>query len=147
MSTPIKLSNELRKLVEKRMNQTLEGIEDTFHRIRDTHEIEPKELKADLESLESSFNLIFKKWNLGILYTLFLKSTIGFSEIKNILGVNSRTLSDKLKVLAEYEYLERDVSSGPPLRVDYSLTQKGKNTVLLALPLLYSTKTSADESL
>ena len=147
MSTPIKLSNELRKLVEKRMNQTLEGIEDTFHRIRDTHEIEPKELKADLESLESSFNLIFKKWNLGILYTLFLKSTIGFSEIKNILGVNSRTLSDKLKVLAEYEYLERDVSSGPPLRVDYSLTQKGKNTVLLALPLLYSTKTSTDESL
>jgi len=147
MSTPLKLSNELRKLVEKRMNQTLEGIEDTFHRIRDTHEIEPKELKADLESLESSFNLIFKKWNLGILYTLFLKSTIGFSEIKNILGVNSRTLSDKLKVLAEYEYLERDVSSGPPLRVDYSLTQKGKNTVLLALPLLYSTKTSADKSL
>jgi len=147
MSTPLKLSNELRKLVEKRMKQTLEGIEDTFHRIRDTHEIEPKELKADLESLESSFNLIFKKWNLGILYTLFLKSTIGFSEIKNILGVNSRTLSDKLKVLAEYEYLERDVSSGPPLRVDYSLTQKGKNTVLLALPLLYSTKTSADKSL
>ena len=146
MSTPLKLSNELRKLVEKRMNQTLDGIEDTFHRIRDTHEIDPKELKADLESLESSFNLIFKKWNLGILYTLFLKSTIGFSEIKNILGVNSRTLSDKLKVLAEYEYLERDVSSGPPLRVDYSLTQKGKNTVLLALPLLYSTKTSSDSA-
>ena len=138
------LSNELRKLVEKRMNQTLEGIEDTFHRIRETHEIDPKELKADLESLEDSFNLIFKKWNLGILYTLFLKSTIGFSEIKNILGVNSRTLSDKLKVLAEYEYIERDVSSGPPLRVDYSLTQKGKNTVLLALPLLYSSKTSTD---
>ncbi len=144
MSTPIMLSNELRKLVEKRMNQTLEGIEDTFHQIRETHEIDPKELKADLESLEDSFNLIFKKWNLGILYTLFLKSTIGFSEIKNILGVNSRTLSDKLKVLAEYEYIERDVSSGPPLRVDYSLTQKGKNTVLLALPLLYSSKTSTD---
>ena len=144
MSTPIMLSNELRKLVEKRMNQTLKGIEDTFHRIRETHEIDPKELKADLESLESSFNLIFKKWNLGILYTLFLKNTIGFSEIKNILGVNSRTLSDKLKALAEYECIERDVSSRPPLRVDYSLTQKGKNTVLLALPLLYSSKTSTD---
>ena len=144
MSTPLLLSNELRKLVEKRMKQTLEGIEDTFHRIQETHEIDPKELKADLESLERSFNLIFKKWNLGILYTLFLKSPTGFSEIKNILGVNSRTLSDKLKILAEYEYIERYVSSGPPLRVDYSLTKKGRNTVLLALPLLYSSRISSE---
>ena len=62
---------------------------------------------------------------------------MGFAELKKAVGVNSRTLSDKLKLLTKHGYLERKVTSGPPLRVEYKLTEKGKNTVLLALPLLY----------
>jgi DNA-binding HxlR family transcriptional regulator len=62
---------------------------------------------------------------------------MGFSGLKRILGVNSRTLSDKLKILKQFEYIERMIEQGPPLRVTYSLTAKGRNTVLLALPLLY----------
>jgi DNA-binding HxlR family transcriptional regulator len=54
-----------------------------------------------------------------------------------MLTVNSRTLSDKLKLLQKHGYIERNVDTGPPLRVGYTLTSKGKNTVLLALPLLY----------
>jgi len=94
-------------------------------------------LKAVIQGLEESFTLLSQKWNLEILYTLFLKSTVGFSGLKKILGVNSRTLSDKLKSLKKHGYIERRVETGPPLRVEYSLTTKGKNTVLLALPLLY----------
>ncbi|MEM3641834.1 MAG: winged helix-turn-helix transcriptional regulator, partial [Candidatus Bathyarchaeia archaeon] len=60
-----------------------------------------------------------------------------FSGLKKILGVNSRTLSDKLKNLKRHGYIERVVKVGPPLRVEYVLTPKGKNAVLLALPLLY----------
>jgi DNA-binding HxlR family transcriptional regulator len=60
-----------------------------------------------------------------------------FGEVKKILGVNSRTLSDKLKMLQKHGYINRKVTAGPPLRVEYSLTSKGKDTVLLALPLLY----------
>jgi DNA-binding HxlR family transcriptional regulator len=100
-------------------------------------EITPKELKEDLKSLEENFNIVFQKWSLEILYTLLLKNAAGFGEIKKILGVNSRTLSDKLKTLAKHGYLTRKVDTGPPLRVEYALTRKGKNTVLLALPLLY----------
>ncbi|HLN45550.1 MAG TPA: winged helix-turn-helix transcriptional regulator, partial [Candidatus Sulfotelmatobacter sp.] len=66
-----------------------------------------------------------------------LKKTTGFGDLKKILGVNSRTLSDKLKILKEHGYIERNVNTGPPLRVDYKLTSKGKNIVLLALPLIY----------
>ncbi len=131
------LSTELRRLVEAKLEQTLKGIEGTLNQILTDQEITPKELTADLESLESSFNILFQKWSLEILYTLFLKKVTGFSELKKILGVNSRTLSDKLKILKQHGYLERNVSSEPPLRVDYSLTAKGKNIVLLALPLLY----------
>jgi len=81
--------------------------------------------------------LLFQKWTLEILYLLFLKNAIGFGEFKKVLGVNSRTLSDKLKFMAEKGYINRKVESGPPLRVEYTLTPKGRNTVLLAIPLLY----------
>jgi DNA-binding HxlR family transcriptional regulator len=137
MSTQFTLSGELHKLVEARLEQTLKGIEDTLNKILETQEVTPKELQENLKSLEKSFNLLFQKWNLEILYTLLLKTPVGFSELKKILGVNSRTLSDKLKILTKQRYITRKVDAGPPLRVEYSLTAKGKNVVLLALPLIY----------
>lgn len=131
------LSQELRRLIEARMEQTLKGIEDTLQRILKSQEIHFEDLKEALQGLEDSFSALSQKWNLEILYALFLKSTIGFSGLKKILGINSRTLSDKLKSLKKHGYVERTVEQGPPLRVEYSLTTKGRNTVLLALPLLY----------
>jgi DNA-binding HxlR family transcriptional regulator len=118
------------------MDQVLKGVELTFNQIIETQKITPAELKEEIDSLQETFNLLFQKWSLEILYTLLLKNEIGFGEIKRILTVNSvtvnsRTLSDKLKMLSEHGYITRNVSAGPPLRVDYALTGKGKNTVLL----------------
>jgi DNA-binding HxlR family transcriptional regulator len=137
MSAPLTLSAEFRKLVEARMDQVLKGIEEVFSQIIEKQKITPAELKAELDSLQENFNMLFQKWSLEILYTLLLKDAIGFGGIKKTLGVNSRTLSDKLKMLQEHGYVTRSVTAGPPLRVEYRLTAKGKNTVLLALPLLY----------
>ena len=137
MSAPLTLSAEFRKIVESRMAQVLRGVEEIFKAIIEKQNITPEDLTAELESLQDVFNLIFQKWSLEILYTIMLKDTIGFGEIKKILGVNSRTLSDKLKMLQTHGYINRTVTEGPPLRVEYSLTSKGKDTVLLALPLLY----------
>ena len=137
MDPQLTLSNELRRLVEARIERTLKGVEDTLRCILENQEISLKDLKEDIQSLEESFNLLSQKWNLEILYTLFLKSTVNFSGLKKILGVNSRTLSDKLKSLKRCGYIERTVETGPPLRVEYTLTTRGKDTVLLALPLLY----------
>jgi len=137
MNPQLALDDELRRLVEKRMQQTLEGIEDTLGRILEHQELNSKDLTTVIQSLETSFALLSQKWTLEILYTLFLKTNFGFSGLKKTLSVNSRTLSDKLKTLKEHGYIERNVEAGPPLKVKYSLTTKGKNTVLLALPLLY----------
>jgi DNA-binding HxlR family transcriptional regulator len=137
MSAPLTLSAEFRKLVEAQMDKVLKGIEVTFNEIIEKQKITPTELKDELESLEERFNFLFQKWSLEILYSLMLKDSIGFGEIKKILTVNSRTLSDKLKMLQKHGYITRNVTTGPPLRVEYTLTPKGKNTVLLALPLLY----------
>jgi DNA-binding HxlR family transcriptional regulator len=137
MSAPLTLSAEFRKLVEAQMNKALRGIEETFNQIIEKQKITPTELKDELESLQENFNFLFQKWSLEILYTLMLKDSIGFGGIKKILSVNSRTLSDKLKMLQKHGYITRNVTAGPPLRVEYGLTSKGKDTVLLALPLLY----------
>jgi len=137
MASPIPLSDELHKLIEARLEQTLKGIEDTLAKIIKRQKLNPQALQEELKSLEGTFNLLFQKWSLEILYSLFLKNAIGFAELKKAIGVNSRTLSDKLKMLTKHGYLQRRVTSGSPLRVEYTLTVKGKNTVLLALPLLY----------
>jgi len=119
------------------MERTLAGIEETLRQILERHEIRLEDLKKTIEGLEKSFSMLSQKWNLEILYTLFLRSSVGFGGLKRILGVNSRTLSDKLKILKQHGYVERKIDQGPPIRVKYSLTARGKNTVLLALPLLY----------
>lgn len=142
MTASITLSNELRKLVEARIGQTVKVIEETLNQIKETQEITLNELTVDLKSLEASFNILSQKWSLEILYTLFLKNRMRFNEIKGVLGVNSRTLSDKLKTLHKHGYIERNVEDGPPLRVEYTLTTRGKNTVLLALPLLYYSRST-----
>ncbi|MGD6808077.1 MAG: winged helix-turn-helix transcriptional regulator [Candidatus Bathyarchaeia archaeon] len=137
MSAPLTLSAEFRKLVEGQMTRTLNGIEQTFAAIMEKQKITPQEVKDELESLQENFTVLFQKWSLEILYTLLLKKTSGFGGLKKVLGVNSRTLSDKLKLLQNHGYIERNVKTGPPLRVEYTLSSKGKNAVLLALPLLY----------
>lgn len=133
----ITLSGELRRLVEARIEHTLKGIEETLRDVLKDKDLTFDVLKKDLKSLEESFNLLSQKWNLEIIYTLFLKNEATFSGLRHILGVNSRTLSDKLKNLKGHGYIERIVEAGPPLRVKYALTVKGRNTALLALPLLY----------
>jgi DNA-binding HxlR family transcriptional regulator len=131
------LSNELRQLVESKLKINLEGIEETLRQILAAQGLSLDALKQTLQSLEESFTLLSQKWNLQILYILFLKKTSGFGELKKILGVNSRTLSDKLKMLTKHGFIGRAVDQGPPLRVRYSVTERGNNTILLALPFLY----------
>jgi len=120
MSAPLTLSAEFRKIVEARMKQVLRGVEEVFNQIIEKQKITPTELKNEIESLQESFNLLFQKWSLEILYTVMLKNAIGFGELKKILTVNSRTLSDKLKMLQTHGYITRKVTDGPPLRVEYA---------------------------
>ncbi len=131
------INSELRGLIEKRMDHTIKAIEDTLQLILEKHEMRFEDMKDMIQGLEKSFTKLSQKWNLEILYALFLRNTIGFNELKKILAINSRTLSDKLKTLKQYEYIRRVIAQGPPLRVTYSLTTRGRTTVLLALPLLY----------
>ncbi len=53
---------------------------------------------------------------------------MGFNDLlKNIDGLNSKTLSSTLKYLEAHSIVTREVESTRPFRVRYSLTDKGKS--------------------
>jgi DNA-binding HxlR family transcriptional regulator len=143
MTNPITItSTEVQRLVECRIQSTIDGINTTLSQILENQHVTVKSLKEAVCDLEESFDLLAQKWVLQILYTLYLKTTLRFNELRAILGINSRTLSDKLKRLSQTQYIERIVEMGPPLEVHYTLNARGRNAILLALPLLYYTRTS-----
>ena len=131
-------SENIRSIVESNLENFLEGINKFVIDNLEEQPLEMTELKTTIQSLEGSFDLLSQRWNLQILYSLFFKERLNFNIFKKVLGINSRTLSTKLKNLASNNYLERNVTDGPPISVDYSLTERGRDTVLLALPLLYN---------
>jgi DNA-binding HxlR family transcriptional regulator len=97
----------------------------------------PAATDALLQSASASTQRLFSKWNLEILYTLAFTPNARFSELKRRLGpISSRTLSNKLKELETEGYLERRVTTTRPLRVDYALTEQGRNIAALSAPLV-----------
>lgn len=130
-------SENIRSIIESNLDSILLGISNFVEENLEKQPIEMSELKNTIQSLEGSFDLLTQRWNLQILYSLFFKGRLSFNVFKKILGINSRTLSTKLRNLATNNYIDRNVNNGPPVSVDYSLTERGRNTILLALPLLY----------
>ena len=103
--------------------------------------IKPDEIPPEVDYSEkqekacpvSNFiELISKKWIIPIVLELYrqgLTDSLGsmrFNEISKILGdVNPRTLSQRLKELEEKGIILREQYNEIPLRVEYSLTEKG----------------------
>jgi DNA-binding HxlR family transcriptional regulator len=65
------------------------------------------------------------KWNLLILWHL-LSQNLRFCELQKLIPeINSRTLTKKLKILAEKDLIKRKQYSQIPVKVEYSLSEKG----------------------
>jgi|Deesub1362A_J573_1020465.scaffolds.fasta_scaffold00005_54 DNA-binding HxlR family transcriptional regulator len=74
-----------------------------------------------------TINTIGKKWHLVIIYEL-MKGPKRFNELKNsINGISSKTLSKSLNELRKSKIVDRKVFSDSPIRVEYSLTDKGRD--------------------
>ncbi|MEM3086135.1 MAG: helix-turn-helix domain-containing protein [Halobacteria archaeon] len=68
------------------------------------------------------------KWSVEILYLLYMGGPMGFENIRKTLGtISSKTLSERLKTLERLGYVERSVQPGRPIRVRYSLTDRGRS--------------------
>ena len=78
---------------------------------------------------------VFTPWSLEIIYAIAVMGTSRFSDLLSLLGLSSRTLSDKLKALKDGGFIERQVFDESPVRIEYRLTKRGKATAALASPL------------
>jgi len=78
------------------------------------------------DSLLDSVSLLSKKWHPAIIRCLS-DDGHGFSELERRLdGVSAKVLTDALAELQEYGIVERTEISQRPLRVDYTLTERGE---------------------
>ena len=70
--------------------------------------------------------LIGRRWNGAIIFML-LKQTCRFAALRaGIPGITDRMLSERLQELEQEGVVERTVLPEAPVRVEYSLTRKGK---------------------
>lgn len=69
--------------------------------------------------------LFSKRW-VGLVLSELLKGERRFSEMEADLPISGRLLSDRLKLLEKEGIVNRKVYSEFPVRIEYSLTEKGK---------------------
>jgi len=70
--------------------------------------------------------LIGRRWTGAIIYVL-LQQTCRFATLRDAIpGITDRMLSERLQELEEQGLVERTVLPDTPVRVEYSLTKKGK---------------------
>lgn len=88
---------------------------------------EPEEACPFQEALE----MLGKRHTLGILWALKQQSPRRFTDIKRATSVNAVTLTDRLQELEKCGILERKVYNELPPRVEYGLTKKGDDLLVL----------------
>lgn len=71
--------------------------------------------------------LLQNKHHPAIIYLLLIEGELYFSDLKETIGLTSKSLSDSLEQLQEYEIIHRNVRDRKPVRVEYSLTDRGKS--------------------
>lgn len=82
--------------------------------------------KLDLCPVTETAKIIGKKWYLIILHEL-TKGPMGFNELKRaVRGISAKVLSENLGELERRDLLTRSVYSESPMRVEYALTDKGR---------------------
>jgi DNA-binding HxlR family transcriptional regulator len=94
-------------------------------------------------ALTRAFGFLGKRWN-GMLLGTLAVAPAGFSELKRAVGgISDSVLSERLTELVGAGLVQRSVSAGPPIAVDYRLTAAG----LALLPALQELTTWASDNL
>ena len=87
--------------------------------------------------LEGIINIIAKKWAILIISIIGHHEKIRFNDIMQRLdGISPKTLADVLKDLKKENLIHREAFPEIPPRVEYSLTEDGKQLCEAVLPLI-----------
>ena len=74
---------------------------------------------------EKAMSIMSQRWTGLVIYQL-LNGPQRFSELESSIGISGKVLSDRLKDLESQEITQRLVYAETPVRIEYSLTEKGK---------------------
>jgi DNA-binding HxlR family transcriptional regulator len=75
---------------------------------------------------EKAMNILSKRWTGLIIYQL-LSGPQRFCNIESAIGISGRLLSERLKDLENEGIVKREVFPETPVRIEYSLTEKGRS--------------------
>jgi DNA-binding HxlR family transcriptional regulator len=90
---------------------------------------QPKKAGHDpVERVELIMGIIAGKWKPAIIYSLVMKGTLRFSELRRLIPkVSQRMLTQQLRDLERHGIVERVFYPQIPPRVEYSVTKLGRS--------------------
>jgi DNA-binding HxlR family transcriptional regulator len=82
--------------------------------------------------------IIGRRWNFGVLWELRNKKKMRFSQLhESLVGISPSTLTDVLKYLQKEGFIKRTAHGKiPPLKVEYSITDKGLGLIIASSSLI-----------
>ncbi|PLT30650.1 winged helix-turn-helix transcriptional regulator [Peribacillus deserti] len=80
--------------------------------------------KSICPRFEKAITILSQRWTGLIIYQL-LSGPQRFGTIESAIGVSGRVLSERLKDLENEGIVKREVFPETPVRIEYSLTEKG----------------------
>lgn len=77
--------------------------------------------------VDNTFKIVGKKFTIHILRNMIMLNQTRFNQfLESIEGINPKTLSVRLREMERHGLITRKVLHEVPVRVDYSLTEKGQ---------------------
>jgi len=141
---PMKLPREDYEAVENGIEQTISEGTRIRQRLGKFANQGPYNAEWEVEAAVEALHVFGSRWTIEILATLYITGPRRFNEMKTMLsGISSRTLSDKLRFLAEEGLVLRTVNDGPPVKVSYELSTHGTTCGRLLSPLVAHLKITA----
>jgi DNA-binding HxlR family transcriptional regulator len=80
--------------------------------------------KSICPRFEKAMSILSQRWTGMIIYQL-LSGPQRFCNIESSIGISGRVLSERLKDLENEGIVKREVIPETPVRIEYSLTEKG----------------------
>ncbi len=85
-----------------------------------------QEVLDGCEVVHGTWNELTKVWTLPVIHSLGLKEPARFNELKRRMAkISATSLTERLSQLERQGIVQRKVYPDSPLRVEYSLTEKG----------------------
>lgn len=98
------------------------------------------EIQKEITEINQIFRYLSKKWSFEIIALLYMR-VLKFNDLKELLGgISSRTLTDRLRMLETAGILVRSIVNEAPVKIQYSLSEKGKQIAISCYPFIYQSK-------